>query len=177
MKKLDEQNFYGRHEQNSDYFNYSIKNFKPKCNNVNKMIGTTVNDGNIGPCTVNSDSNLKHGLQEDLFLRRSLFTGPYRFYPSFYAQMPKTNTQHIQAKRTPFLYSTSVPVLPQEHAVPQFSFPWGGSTTRNYGRKNDFYNKRHLYSPNNTCFYSNDCNLSNHENRTNPNLYSQKRDW
>lgn len=142
--------YYGRYEQNKDQLKYQIKNFKKKCNQpISNMIGTTINDGSIGPCTVDTDSKLKQPLEEPLYLQKPEYIGTYQFYPSFQSRMPQGS---------PFLYSTSVPFLPQQHAVPQFKFPFGGSTTRNYNRK-DFYSMRYKFSQNDLCFYPNNCSL------------------
>lgn len=129
------------HNANMNMHSYHMKNFKPQCEAPR---GTTVSDGYImPPCSVDTDSMLRHGLIENPSLLNPEEidkTGRhFNSMPSEYNQ--QCNFREISCSKQPefkFWESTSASVNPQENFT---VIEHQGISSRHWGRKSDNFYK------------------------------------
>lgn len=128
-------------QANMNMHNYHMKSFKPQCN---APVGSSISDGYVmPPCSVDTDSGLRHGLIENpsLIAPEEIDKTAFHFnsMPAHYQQ--QCELRDVECSRRPdfqFWESTSVSVNPQENI---HIFDYQGVGTRHWGRKSDNFYK------------------------------------
>ncbi len=129
------------YKSNMNIHNYQMKNFKPECN---APFGASINDGyTMPPCSIDTDSMLRHGLIENPSLLNvgEIDKTQFNFnsMPMHYQQ--SCELRDVECTRKPeftFLETTTPSVNPQENIQ---IFDYQGINTRHWGRKSDNFYK------------------------------------